>query len=58
MGHYGDPHTNDHFRLIQYCFAGPSSRICSRHHDPGTRLHKYGKSLIEEGRCTGYGNMA
>ncbi|MFS7958766.1 hypothetical protein Hanom_Chr08g00682571 [Helianthus anomalus] len=56
MGHYSDPYTNGHFRSIQYCFAGTSTRTRSRHHDPGTRLHNYDKSLIEERRCTGYGN--
>ncbi|MFS7966288.1 hypothetical protein Hanom_Chr09g00772081 [Helianthus anomalus] len=44
MGHYGDPYTNGHFRLLQYCFAGTSSRICPTYHDPGTRFYKYGKS--------------
>ncbi|MFS8018548.1 hypothetical protein Hanom_Chr15g01393321 [Helianthus anomalus] len=58
MRHYGDPYTNGHFRLLQYCFAGTSSRICPTHHDPGTRFHKYGKSEIEDRRCTGYGNLA
>ncbi|MFS7947909.1 hypothetical protein Hanom_Chr06g00553671 [Helianthus anomalus] len=53
-----DPYTNGHFRLLQYYFAGTSSRICSRHHDQGTRFHNYGKSLIEDRRCTGYGNLA
>ena len=30
MGRYGDPYTNGHLRLLQYCFAGTSSRIYSK----------------------------